>query len=242
MNGGEDLQSPGADAARLAHAARVASGRVSARLRELVATKSPAQNFTLRDLFESLSGRGHAAVVVVLALPFCLPLPLFGLSTVFGAVLAFIGLRVAFGHRPWLPKWILNKPVRAETVLAMARRSAAMEWRMRKLLRPRLTQLCRNPWLYRAHGITIAVLAVFLALPLPIPFSNVIVAFPILLLGLALLEDDGAFVIVAYVISLAAVVAFLALVWAGGIGIERILDGWRRHLAPVLPDEPPAAP
>lgn len=197
-------------------------GRLSARLHALLEDE-PAGGFRLRDVFESLAGRGHAALLVVLSLPFCLPIPLLGLSTVFGPVLAFIGLRIAFARRPWLPHWVLDKPIKAETVRALAAKSVALEHRTRKVLRPRWLQLCRLPLALRSHGVTIAVLGLLLALPLPIPFTNLPFAIPILLFGLALLEDDGLFIGVGYAAAWIAIGIFIGMVWAGRVGIEHFL-------------------
>lgn len=206
------------------HSETGATGLLSGTLEQLLALHSGEQQLQLRHLFEALAGRGHAALLVVIALPFSLPLPLFGLSTIFGAILAFIGLRIAFRRRPWLPRWILAKPLRRETIAGLARRMARLEKHTRKFLRARSVWLCHQPSLHRAHGLTVTILAMLLALPLPIPASNIIAAVPIVIIGLALLEDDGWFMIAGYAVSAIAVGAFGFLLWAGGIGVERLFD------------------
>jgi hypothetical protein len=203
-----------------------ASAGLAARLQAL-ADSRPAGGFVIRDLFRSLAGRGHAALVIVLSLPFCLPVPFFGLSTVFGGLLAFFGLRIAFGRRPWLPRWIMGKPVHAETLVRLADRMGHLEKRMHGILRPRHTHLCRNRWWHVSHGLTITTMALLLALPLPIPFSNLVAALPILILGLGLLEDDGLFVVLGYVVAWVGLAVFVALVWFSGLGLERFFESFR---------------
>ena len=207
-------------------AATADPGRLSERLHALIET-NPAGEFRIRNLFESLAGRGQAALVVVISLPFCLPVPLLGLSTPFGLILAFIGLRIAFQRRPWLPRWLLDKPLRAETLAKLAARCVSLERRLHRWLLPRWPVFCRHPWGRFSHGLTIAVLAVLLALPLPIPMSNVACALPILLLGLGLLEDDGLFVALGYAGGWVTLALFVAVSWMGGLGLEHLWASWR---------------
>jgi hypothetical protein len=49
--------------------------------------------------------------MLLFSLPFCQPIQIPGFSTPFGILLAFIGLRIAFGHRVWFPKKLLEKKI-----------------------------------------------------------------------------------------------------------------------------------
>jgi hypothetical protein len=195
---------------------------------EALATKETAENLVFRDLFENLTGRGHAALLVVFALPFCLPIPVPGLSVAFGVVLMFVGLRIAFGHRPWLPRWVLDRPLKRKILLGLAHGLGRFERRTSKMLRPRLVVLCRDSRVQRANGILVALMGVLLALPLPIPFTNIPAAIPILLIGLGLLEDDGLFIIFGYAASFLAIGLFIGLFWFGGVGLRHIREEWRK--------------
>ena len=64
-----------------------------------------------------------------------------------------------------------------------------------------------------------------LLLPLPIPFSNTIPAWGILLIAGGLLERDGVFIIAGYVATLLGV-AFLVVIWIFGIGAIDFLWKW----------------
>jgi hypothetical protein len=203
-------------------------GQLSAALLEL-AMLAPDGGLHLRDLFETLAGRGHAALLVVLSFPFCLPVPLPGLSVVFGVVLAFVGLRIAFARRPWLPRWILERPLRREILIGLAKRLAAFEKRTSRMLRPRLVYFCRDVRMHRVNGILVAIMGALLALPLPIPFTNIPAALPVLLLGLGLLEDDGRFVIFGYAAAFFAFGVFAAIFWYGGLGLDHIIKAWRQR-------------
>ena len=80
-----------------------------------------------------------------------------------------------------------------------------------KILHPRWTYFCRNPVLHRMHGVLIAFLSILLALPLPIPMSNMLAAIPIVLIALALLEDDGLYLMAGYLAAIPCAVFFAVL-------------------------------
>lgn len=150
------------------------------------AVKGP---MTLGETVERMHESGFGLVLVFVCLPFLQPLPLAGLSTVIGAFIALQGVQLARGRATlWLPRWIARRRLEERTLhslLGFARRFFSVADR---LTRPRLVALARAE---RAAGAGIAVCGVFLALPFPIPLSNMICALPVALLSLALLEDDG---------------------------------------------------
>ncbi|MEO7599781.1 MAG: exopolysaccharide biosynthesis protein, partial [Opitutus sp.] len=66
------------------------------------------ETVTLREVMAVLHGRGYVLFVMLLALPFSTPIPIPGLSTPFGLVIALIGVRLALGQKPWLPARLLD--------------------------------------------------------------------------------------------------------------------------------------
>lgn len=69
------------------------------------------KGLTVAQLLHALEGKGHAAIMAVLSIPFCFPIQLPGLSTPFGIILIFSGLRISFGQVPWLPGWLLVREI-----------------------------------------------------------------------------------------------------------------------------------
>src|SRR5688500_13635077 len=65
------------------------------------------ETVTLREVLGLLHGRGYVLLIMLLALPFCTPVPLPGLSTPFGLIITIVGARIAFGAKPWLPARLL---------------------------------------------------------------------------------------------------------------------------------------
>jgi hypothetical protein len=63
----------------------------------------------------------------------------------------------------------------------------------------------------KMHGLMICILGLLLALPLPIPLSNLTAAWSTFLIALGILEDDGASVLAGYLISLLTIIFFIVM-------------------------------
>jgi hypothetical protein len=194
----------------------------------LILREFEVETVTLREVMAVLHGRGYVLLVMLLALPFATPIPLPGLSTAFGLVIALIGLRLALGQKPWLPARLLDtglSPRLFKKVFAAAQKILrGFEY----LLKPRLLWLTGSEGLLQIHAIPIFFAAVMLLLPLPIPFSNILPAFSVLLLAAGLLERDGLFILGGYVIFLCAAAFFALIGIAGAEGLEAVKRwlGW----------------
>lgn len=180
-------------------------------LRKIEAVALKEDGITIENIFHVLAGKGYAALLILFSIPFCFPITIPGMSFPFGMVLAFCGLRIAFGQKLWWPEWVLRKRVTAKQTSDIVNAIAKSLQRLQKVLHPRMVFLTQNPWLHRLHGVTIFILAVFLSLPIPLPFSNMICALPLLFFGFGFLEDDGVAIVIAYVLSVVCFVAFALL-------------------------------
>lgn len=169
-------------------------------------------SLSMQEILEILSKKGEVLAILVLCLPFCLPIQIPGFSTPFGLAIAFLGLKMTFGKYAWLPKSLLAKKIPQHTLTKI---TDNLLWLTRKVKRwtyPRLTWLFQNSVSDRFNGVIFTLLGLCLALPLPIPFSNLIVAWAIFLLGLGILEEDGLLVIIGYIASLMAFIFFAVIV------------------------------
>jgi hypothetical protein len=192
---------------------------------ELILLEFKVETVTLREVIGLLHGRGYVLLVMLLALPFCTPIPLPGLSTPFGLVIALIGVRLALGEKPWLPARLLDTrlpPALFVRIFAVTKR--LVSW-FERLLKPRLLWLTESPRLLQVHAVPVVICALLLLLPLPIPFSNLVPAWAILLVAAGLLERDGAFIIAGYVATLVAF-AFFAIVGLVGVHAFDFLWKW----------------
>lgn len=203
---------------RAGHLLEVASDPRPRRLSEefaLILREFEVETVTLREVMAMLHGRGYVLLVMLLALPFCTPIPLPGLSTPLGLIIALIGARLAFGAKPWLPGRLLDTrlpPPMFAKVFSAARRIVL--W-FEKFLRPRMLWTTGSPRFEQAHAVPIVLCALMLLLPLPVPFSNVLPAWGVLLLAGGLLERDGAFIVAGYVTTALGLVFFGLIAFLG---------------------------
>jgi hypothetical protein len=186
----------------------------------LILREFEVETVTLREVMAVLHGRGYVLLVMLLALPFATPIPLPGLSTPFGLVIALIGLRLSLGQKPWLPARLLDtglSPRLFKKVFAAAHKILrGFEY----LLKPRLLWLTGSARLLQVHAIPIFFAAVMLLLPLPVPFSNILPAFSVLLFSAGLLERDGLFIFAGYVVFFCALAFFVGIGLAGAEGFD----------------------
>ncbi len=78
----------------------------------------------------------------------------------------------------------------------------------------------------RIHGIFVMILGLVAAVPLPLPLNNLVAAFPVLLLGLSLLEKDGLAAIVSYLSAIPCLIYYGALLYLGYAGFEHLVRMW----------------
>jgi hypothetical protein len=161
------------------------------------------------ELERLLPGRGFAAAIALLCLPFLQPIPVPGLSVAFGLVIAALGARLIFGNAGALPDFLSRREIDGSTlrkVLAGARR---LFHRLDPLFRRRLLTLVEPP-VGRLIGVSVILGGIAMALPLPpvVLFSTGLPAFGVLLLCLGLIERDGLVVLVGHLIALATWIYF----------------------------------
>jgi hypothetical protein len=166
---------------------------------------------TVGALVDKAEQSGFGFLIGVLTL---IAIPFVGVSTPFGLAIALLGVQLMVGRRrPWLP--------------ARARRRAlsmTMLDRVLRILTRRtgwLAKLSRRRWESAIQpqliGFCIVLLALGLALPLPIPGSNLIFLIPLFIYAVGVLERDGLWIVLGYVgtvVEIALLVVFGATVTA----------------------------
>jgi hypothetical protein len=205
----------GADAAKLP--------TFSAELRALT-ERFGDQPVRLGALFEATQGRGYQLLLLLITLPFVTPIPLPGFSIPFGIVVALLGARMALGQKPWLPRRLLERELPPRFLgKFLSAASRVVTW-IEYFLRPRLPFVRNHVVFARLAGLLIALSGLFLLLPLPLPFSNSLPAWTVILLAAGALGRDGLFFI-AGCVSFTISVAFFTLVALGG---AEFFDRFRR--------------
>lgn len=183
---------------------------------------------TFGGLMSELRDRAYSLFILLLALPFCTPIPLPGVSTLFGAVIGYLGIRLALGLEPGLPRRLRSRPLPPRMLGSLLRAAERLLRWLEKFMRPRL-EFLPHSWPGRAAlGGMIAACALLLMLPLPIPASNFFPALTIVCLAAGLTEDDGVAVILGYVLFLVTLAFFGAIAFFGTEAIDKIWSGWTK--------------
>ena len=171
---------------------------------------------TLAGILTATQGRGFDLLLVLIGLPFLTPIPLMGLSTPFGFVVSLIGTRLALGHRPWLPRRLLEHELPSGFITKLLSAATGVVRWLEILLRPRLDFL-HEQWVYRRVAGTLIMLSgLLLLLPVPIPLTNSFPALTIVLLAAGAMERDGLFFL-AGCATFAATLAYFGLLAFGGV-------------------------
>jgi len=180
------------------------------------------ESLALVELKQSLKDRGTAMLLILLALPFCfIAIP--GLSTPFGIAICLIGGCLMMGREPWLPRFILCRRLSSTRLAQLLTGAIRVARLLEKFVRPRLGFLHAGPGMLRLIGLGIVIASLGLMLPLPIPFSNSIPAWAVVLLAVGMMENDGLFVLLGHLTAIATW-AFIGLTSVFAVGsFQRLL-------------------
>src|SRR5262245_16367871 len=96
---------------------------LSQNLLRIVQCNSTAQGISFNDLPERTEGRGYYLVVILLSLPFIVPVSIPGVSTVLGLTIALLSFKLAFGAQPRLPKFMGDRRLSSQTQTKVLRGS-----------------------------------------------------------------------------------------------------------------------
>lgn len=191
-----------AASARAAGAPAASHVRLSVML-ERLAEQPPGERVPLGALIDRFGHRAFGALIALFAAPNVLPIPAPGLSLLFGIPLILLTVQLAAGRpKPWLPGLVRRRSLAADDLRRIVGRIRGPLARAERMIRPRLLPL--TSWSgERLLGAFGAVLA--LTLFLPLPFGNALPGLGLVLIGLALLERDGAAALVGVAAGLAGI-------------------------------------
>ncbi len=203
-----------------ASADRAPPGNGIARLLRSFAQGDPEEVLALDRLLYGLGRSAFGMFLFVSVLPGFVPIPGFA-GVVSGPLVALIGLQLIVGLRkPWVPAFIGRRGPRRSTMARFCDRISPAMARLEHLVRPRLRALTRSRMANAYTGVLLICLGLLLALPLPM--TNFVFAGTLLLFALALMERDGALMLVLWTLSTAGLVATGLL----SEELARLVHGW----------------
>ena len=170
------------------------------------ANGNPDDVLRLGDLLKDFGPAAFGMLLFLGVLPAFIPVPGVG-GAVGGPLVILVGVQLLLGMRKlWLPGFLARRGPHRSAMMRFRQRMAPWLRRLEKLVRPRMTAFLDNRIALSFTGLLLVLLGVLLALP--IPFTNYVFGFLLLLFAFALLERDGALLLVAWIAGSIAVVVF----------------------------------
>lgn len=166
----------------------------------------PEETLKLSEILNGLGRSLFGMLLFIAILPAFLPLPgvAGGLS---GPLVVLVGVQLLAGmRRPWLPRFIAERGPTRGTMARFEQRIGPWLLRLERVVRPRLTVLLDHRAATMFSGLLLVLLGILLALP--IPFTNYLFGVLLMLYALALLERDGALMLIAWIAGVVAIVVF----------------------------------
>lgn len=178
---------------------------------EQLAESAQHRSFTVSELIERLSERGPLVIICFFCIPFLFPIPLPGISTAFGTLIAIMALGFANPKWIFMPKAVANRKIESSFLISATTKAVPYARKIERFSRRRIT------WVVRIRYVTVVgmLLGCFLlALPIPpvVLFSNSLPALAIIFYAFGSLEDDGLLVLVGHGFLLTTIIYF-AIIW-----------------------------
>lgn len=158
---------------------------------------------TLDTLLVPLRARAFGVLLLVLAIPNFIPVPL-GIGGIMGILVVLLGLQMLLGmEHPLVPSRIRRKTMQRHRAEHFLERSAKVMQRLERWCKPRMEWLDQRPWSLLS-GLALVILGTLLALP--IPFTNYFFGVVLLAFAFALIERDGALLLGLWLMTLVLLV------------------------------------
>ncbi|MGE3302947.1 MAG: exopolysaccharide biosynthesis protein [Hyphomonadaceae bacterium] len=179
----------------------------SALLEELVGV-FPEERVTIGEILDRLDGRAVGVLLLLLALPMCIPnIP--GVSTLFGLLLIAPALQLTFANdKAWLPRRAKRWTVPRQALERAIQGGAPLLRKIERVVRPSWTVFVRRP---ATQLLGLQTLAMALVLLLPIPGGNWPPGMTVAATGLALVQRDGRLALLTVPMGLVSI----GVAWVG---------------------------
>ncbi|MDF4024916.1 exopolysaccharide biosynthesis protein [Luteibacter sp. PPL201] len=176
----------------------------TAALLRAAALAAPGERISVDDLLEPLRQRAFGVLLLLLAIPNAIPVPL-GIGGVMGVLVAGLGLEMLVGlEHPWVPGFLRRRTMSRAGLLRFLDRIEPMSRRLETICKPRLQRLTRRPFTFVSGAI---MLLIGLLLALPIPFTNYVFGGMLIVFAFAWVERDGGLLLAVWITTVAIAVA-----------------------------------
>jgi len=152
----------------------------------------PDERLSVSAILAILSDHSFAVLILLLGLPNCVPMPP-PIPTVCALLLILIALQIGFGRKsPWLPAYVLRRSIGKAEVERAVGRALPLVSSLERWSRPRLL-LFESNIAAGLTGLVLAALALGLLTAAPL-LGQIPFGVAVTLLGLGLIERDGALI------------------------------------------------
>ncbi|KEZ95694.1 exopolysaccharide biosynthesis protein [Xanthomonas vasicola] len=187
-------------------------------IRSLLAAFSegdPDQVLRVREILADLQQSAFGVFLFLAILPSFIPIP--GVAGgISGPLTVLIGLQMMCCLRkPWVPCFIGERGPRRRTSQRFVSKLGPTLQRLDRLLKPRLHGMLDRMPAQVFTGVLLVLVGILLTLP--IPLTNYLFGLILLLFALALLERDGALMLVGWAAALISVAVF-------GVTSDQLVD------------------
>jgi hypothetical protein len=192
------------------------SQKLTAILRTLQGAAGATGRVSIGDLIDALGSRSFGPLLLVPSLILITPLSgIPGGPTIGAIVIVLVATQLLFGRSTvWMPAFVRNRTLRRERVRSIAERLQPAARVIDRITGRRMTFLTRRPFNFLLVAPCIA-----LALAMPplefVPMSSTILASGVFVLALSLTAQDGLLGFVSLVVTTAAIVLAVTLIFLG---------------------------
>lgn len=173
----------------------------------------------LGDVLDRLDERAYGFLLLLLALPCCLPFVYLLPQIVALPMLALAGQLAAGRHHPWLPRALHNRSFSISAFRSVLNRADKYIGWVEKLARPRLRVLTSGVGARLTGALLIVPTASILV---PLPSTNTVPGIGVAIASLGFIERDGLLVITGLVIGFVWVGLLLFL----GVEASQLIKDW----------------
>ena len=182
-------------------------------------------NITLGALSDAMEERAFGLLLLILALPCCLPF-VYLLPQIVALPMVFLAFQMAQGRRsPWLPETLRKRAMPVKGLLDVTARTKRYAGWLERLAHPRMAGLTGTAGL-RVIGAILIVPC--LSILMPLPLTNTVPGIGVAIASAGVIERDGVFVVLGVLIGLFWV---LMLVIGGPTLVYFLIDWLKTQLA-----------
>lgn len=191
---------------------------IADRLDHLV-EQAEGEDVSLDWILAQLHERAFGLFLLILALPCCIPF-LYGIPQIVALPLMFVSVQILLGRRvPWLPGRLGARRVSTGGLRSLAARAGPWLRRVGAISRPRLGALTRPP-VERIVGLVLVLFSASILVPLP--GTNTVPGFAVVLVAMGLLQRDGLLVILGAIVG----TAWIGTLVFAGATLVTLIRGW----------------